>query len=114
MFAKLTGFLILLLAFGAIQANADSIYEVIGTLTIPGNSSNPGVSETINYSFELDYSQLDVNYVVGTPVITSFGPVFTFSLEHGASGAFSGYIGFFSQSSTGYAEIDLLGYFSPF
>jgi hypothetical protein len=117
MLGKFAGFLLLLLAFG-LQANADSIYEVIGTLTVPGNSSNPGVGETIIYSFELDYSQLIGGYiptVVGTPVITSFGPLGTFSLEYGDSGALQGYVAFFSQSSTGYdAEIDLLGNFAPF
>jgi hypothetical protein len=79
------------------------IYEVIGTLTIPGNSSNPGVGESINYSFELDYTQLvdSTPSVVGTPTITSFGPLGTFSLKTVSS---QGYVGFFSSV----AEIDLL------
>jgi hypothetical protein len=54
MLTKLAGFLLLLLAFGAAQANADSGYEFIGTLTLPGNSANPGVGETINFTVELD------------------------------------------------------------
>ncbi len=79
------------------------IYEVIGTLTIPGNKSNPGVGQSINYSFELDYTQLDLGFptVVGTPVVTSYGPLGTFSLRNVSS---QGYVGFFSSV----AEIDLL------
>ena len=78
-FARLGGFLLLLLASGALQARADTIYEIIGTLTIPGNSANPGVSETINYSFMLDYTNSFQGYypIVGTPTVTSFGPLGT-------------------------------------
>jgi hypothetical protein len=107
--AKVASFLLLLLAFGAVQAHADSIYDVIGTLTIPGNSSNPSVSETINYSFMLDYTRLDNNLMatfVGTPTVTSFGPLGTFAIRNNSS---QQYIGFFSSV----AEIDLLGDFSP-
>ena len=98
--------LLLLLAFGAIQASADSVFEIVGTLTIPGNSSNPGVSETINYSFEFDPSLPTT--VIGTPTITGFGPLgqhFTFA-ENGAflAGPPSSYFGFFSPG----VEIDLL------
>lgn len=79
------------------------IYEVIGTLTVPGNSSNPGVGQLINYSFKLDYTQLDLDYptVVGTPIITSFGPLGKFTLVNVSS---QDYVGFFSPV----AEIDLL------
>jgi hypothetical protein len=79
------------------------IYEIIGTLTVPGNKSNPGVGQSINYSFELDYTQLQFDYptVVGTPIVTSFGPLGTFSLGNVSS---QGYVGFFSSV----AEIDLL------
>jgi len=107
-FAKLAGFLLLLLAFGAVQANADTIYEIAGTMTVPGNSSSPGIKETINFSFELDYSQI-VNFTpifVGTSTVTSFGPLGTFSI---GTNSLQGYIGFFSPV----AEIDLLGLFSP-
>jgi hypothetical protein len=109
-FANLARSLLLLLVFGVVQANADTVYLVKGTMTVPGNSANPGVSETIDFSFELDYSQM-VNFnttFVGTPTTTSFGPLgsFTAIVNHSASG----YIGFFSSA----AEIDLLGDFSPF
>lgn len=79
------------------------IYEVIGTLTVPGNSLNPGVGQSINYSFELDYTQLEYGYptVVGTPIVTSFGPLGIFSLRNVSS---QNYVGFFSPL----AEIDLL------
>ncbi len=119
MLAKLAGFLLPLLAFGAVQADADSVYEISGTLTIPGNSSNPGVSETINFSFELDYTQLvrGLPTVVGTPTINSFGPLGTFLFgtpggsPDGAapSNPYQGYVGFFSPS----VEIDLFGSFAP-
>jgi len=79
MLAKLAGFLLLLLTFGAVQANADSIYEVIGTLTIPGNYLNPGVGETINFSFEFDSSLPNGIDLIGTPIITAFGPLGTFT-----------------------------------
>jgi hypothetical protein len=32
---------------------------VIGTMTIPGNSTNPDLGDTINFSFELDDQQLN-------------------------------------------------------
>jgi len=105
------------LVCGANQAKADTVYEITGTMTVPGNSSNPGVSETINFSFELDYSQLINGYtpsVVGTPVVTSFGPLGEFSL--GAVVPSQGYIGFFSPllvNGTYPAEMDLMGRFSP-
>jgi hypothetical protein len=117
MLAKLVGFLLLLLAFGAVQANADSIFEITGTMTVPGNSSNPGVSETMNFSFELDYSQLIAGFnptVVGTPVVTSFGPLGDFSLAAVIAG--QGYIAFLSPLKVGpnqFAEMDLMGSFSP-
>ena len=59
------------------------VYEVIGTLSVPGNSSHPGIGQSINYSFKLDYTHLDpFDYptVVGTPIVTSFGPLGHFSL----------------------------------
>lgn len=79
------------------------IYEVIGTLAVPGNSSNPGVGQSINYSFKLDYSQLQFNFptIVGSPIVHSFGPLGVFSLGNVSS---QGYVGFFSPV----AEIDLL------
>lgn len=79
------------------------IYEVIGTLAVPGNSSHPAVGQSINYSFELDYSQLEFDFptVVGTPVVTSFGPLGTFTLGNVSS---QGDVGFFSSVE----EIDLL------
>jgi hypothetical protein len=116
MFTKLAGFLLLLLAFGTQQARADSVYEIRGTLTIPGNSANPGIAETINYSFELDYTKLDnagFASFVGTPSVTSFGPLGTFAIVNNSS---QGYIGFFSPVLTPQnqpAQIDLLGEFSP-
>jgi hypothetical protein len=79
------------------------VYEVIGTLAIPGNSSNPGVGQSINYSFRLNYTVLDpVGFptLVGTPKITSFGPLGNFDKCNVSS---QGYVGFFSPV----AEIDL-------
>jgi hypothetical protein len=82
------------------------IYEVIGTLAVPGNSSHPGVGQSINYSFKLDYTNLELGYptIVGVPIVTSFGPLGTFSLGNVSS---QDYVGFFSAV----AEIDLL--FNP-
>jgi hypothetical protein len=79
------------------------IYEVIGTLSVSGNSSHPGIGQSINYSFKLDYSQLEFGFptIVGTPIVTSFGPLGVFSLGNVSS---QGYVGFFSPV----AEIDLL------
>jgi hypothetical protein len=113
MFPRLTSFLFLLLVFGALQANADTIYEINGTLHVAGNSANPGVGETIKYSFELDYTQalndpFTMPSIVGTPIITSSGPLGTFSIPFGVNS--QDYIGFFSPV----AEIDLLGDFLPF
>jgi hypothetical protein len=103
MLAKLVGFLLLLLAFGASQASADSVYEIIGTLTIPGNNSNPGVGETINFSVELDYaSSSPTATLFGTPVITSFGPLGTFGIAYVPGSAYE--IGFGSPS--GVLELD--------
>jgi hypothetical protein len=119
MLSKSAGFLLLLLALGAVQANADSVYEISGTLTIPGNSSNLGVSETINYSFDLDYTRLigGLPTIVGAPTINSSGPLGTFLFgapggsPDGAapSNPYQGYVGFFSPS----VEIDLFGSFAP-
>jgi hypothetical protein len=84
-------------------------------MTVLGNSSNPGIAETINYSFELNYSQI-VNFVptfVGAPVVTSSGPLGTFSIG-GIS--MQGYIAFFSPVmvfGSRHAEMDLMGFFSP-
>ncbi len=79
------------------------IYEVIGTLAVPGNSSNPGVGQSINYAFKLNYSQLNFGFptLVGTPFLHSFGPLGSFSRCEVSS---QGYVGFFSPV----AEIDLL------
>ena len=117
MLVKFAGFLLLLFAFGAVQAKADSIYEIVGTLAIPGNSANPGVSETMNYSFELDYSYPSVAgapspsvSIVGTPVITPFGPLGQFALRSSGgvvADTANGYIGFFNPN----VEIDLTGNF---
>lgn len=108
MFAKLTGCLLLLLAFGAVQANADSVYQITGTLTIPGNT--PGIVETINYSFQLTYTQAEFNNPemppIEDPSVTSSGPLGTFSLLNNSS---QNYVGFFSPA----AEIDLAGWFAP-
>jgi len=111
MFAKLGGLLLLLLALGAVEARADAVYEVIGTLTIPGNSSNPGVGETINYSFELGYFPslpdfLGTPVIVGTPIVTSFGPLGTYSIGGTSS---QNYVSFFSSLGV-HSEIDLLMY----
>ena len=105
MLAKVTGFLLLLLAFGAVQANADSVYKIIGTLTIPGNYLNPGVGETINFSFEFD-SGLQSG-VIGTSVITAFGPLGTFTTN--GSGRGSSYIAFVASGNgiNSGVEIDL-------
>jgi hypothetical protein len=103
--------LLLLLALGNLPARADAIYGVCGTLTIPGNSSNPDAAETINFSFLLDYLQPADPHnpyptIIGTPTVTSIGPLGTFSIL----GVYSqGYVGFFSPV----AEIDLLMDFIP-
>lgn len=112
MVAKFAGFLLLLLTFGAVQANADSIYQVTGTLTIPGNSANPGVSETVNYSFELDYPTNLIPtegqpLLFGTPKVTSSGPLGTFAGPF-LSSVVQGYIAFGNSA----AEIDLWGSFT--
>jgi hypothetical protein len=119
---KLAVFILASLLFSAIQARADSVYEIIGTLTIPGNSANPGVGETINYSFELDYSTdtqgFPTTTLVGTPIITSFGPLGTFYSNGqngtGFSSPNSGYFGLFNNpnSNDSTVEIDLIGYFT--
>lgn len=126
---RTAGLLLLFLSLGAVQAKADSVYEVIGTLTVPGNSSNPGVGETINYSFELDYVQPGGTYgdayvyaeVIGTPTITAFGPLGTaFYTPGGSLGLAADYIPFFldvAPSGGGLGlpvEIDLDGQFWPF
>jgi hypothetical protein len=114
---KAASFLLLFLGLGAVPANADSVYEVIGTLTVPGYS--PGVGETINYSFELDYSQpggtgtpVYAN-LTGTPTVTSFGALGTaFYLAYLGS---PNYVAFFDSGVTPLAlEIDLNGQFEPF
>lgn len=113
---KAVGFLLLLLTLGAVQADADSVYEVIGTMTVPGYS--PGVGETINYSFELDYVQpggpgTPVGAeLTGTPTVTSFGALGTaFSLGYLG---YPDYIAFFESGVSGLAlEIDLNGQFDP-
>jgi hypothetical protein len=119
MLAKLAGFLLLMLTYGAIQAPADSVYEIIGTLTISGSSSNPSVGESINYSFELDYSSLlpgVIPTLVGTPIVTSFGPLGTLGLGYPEStgvvldAPIQGYIAFFGPG----VEVDIFGSFVNF
>ena len=55
--------------------------------------------------------------IVGTPIITSFGPLGTFYVYTGEFGQSNGYIGFFSGNpsnvSNGFSEIDLEGEFTP-
>jgi hypothetical protein len=98
MLNKLACVLLLFLVFGASQARADSEYEIIGTLTIPGNSANPGVGETINFSVELDYAgSSPTATLVGTPVITSFGPLGTFGIAYVPGSAYE--IGFGSPDA---------------
>jgi hypothetical protein len=112
---KTVGLMLLFLALSAVPANADSVYEVIGTLTVPGSS--PGVGETINYSFELDYVQPGgpgtpegVEFT-GTPTVTSFGALGTaFGLGY-VGGA--DYIAFFEATPGPSVEIDLNGQFQP-
>jgi hypothetical protein len=114
---KAVGFLLLFLSLGAVQANADSVYEVIGTLTVPGYS--PGVGETINYSFEIDYVQpggpgTPVGAeLTGTPTVTSFGALGT-AFYLGYLG-YPDYIAFFEAGAPGplALEIDLNGQFEP-
>lgn len=98
MLNKLACVLLLLLVFGTSQVRADSVYEIIGTLTIPGNSANPGVGETINFSVELDYAgSSPTATLVGTPVITSFGPLGTFGIAYVPGSAYE--IGFGSPDA---------------
>jgi hypothetical protein len=108
MFAKLTCSLLLLLAFGAVQANADSLYAITGSMIV--HSSNPTANETINYSFVLDYSQNIGSGapIVGTPVVTSSGALGTFTFEGINWG--NAYAVFNSPI----ASVDLYGYFSTF
>jgi hypothetical protein len=120
MLNKLARVLLLPLVFGASPARADSQYEIIGTLTMPGNV--PGVGETINYSFEVDYSLNSNTFnghstftLIGTPTVTSFGPFGTFTIGGGTGnvigGTPEGYVPFYNTSPTGNrqysVEIDL-------
>ena len=105
MLTKLAGFLVLLLTFGAVQAKADTIDEIIGTMTILGNSANPGVSETINYAFEYEPTP-NVGLggqIIGTPTITAFGPLGTQFTTNNTDPQ-NGYIGFFAPG----VEMDLI------
>jgi hypothetical protein len=115
---KLAVVILASLLFSAMQARGDSVYEVIGSLTVPGNSANPGVGETIKYSFEMDYytdqNGYQVSAIVGAPVITLFGALGTFYTVTLSGQA--GYVGFYNtpvanNSST--AEIDLQGTLLP-
>ncbi len=105
--AKSAGLLLLLLAFEAGPAKADSVYEVIGTLTIPGNYLNPGVIETINFSFKFDPSLPTPRDLIGTPIITAFGPLGTFTTNGSDPG--SSYIAFVAPGNgvNSGVEIDL-------
>ena len=102
MLTKLAGFLVLLLTFGAVQAKADTIDEIIGTMTILGNSANPGVSETINYAFEYEPTP-NVGLggqIIGTPTITAFGPLGTLFVTNGGDPE-NGYIAFVAPHEVG-------------
>ena len=59
------------------------LYRVIGTMEISGN--NPGVGQSINYSFDLYYGNAQQNNgipeIVGKPVETSFGPLGEFAIQ---------------------------------
>jgi hypothetical protein len=109
MHAKAVSTVILILCFAAIPARADSTYQVAGSMQVLANSSFPGVGETIDYSFLLDYSsQTGYTTVVGIPTITSFGPLGAFTMQTGTLNPNTAYIPFNSSS----AEIDLGGFFS--
>jgi hypothetical protein len=83
----------------SVQLRADSVHEIIGSLTIPG--VNPGGGETLNYAFELDHGAGPRNggeYVASNALpITGTGlpNYFRASLPYAA------------------AEFDLTGFFSP-
>jgi hypothetical protein len=79
---KLIGLLLLLATF-SFSAHADTFYNITGSLTIPGNSANPGMFETINFSVDLDYANSGrYSTLVGTPTITAFGPLGSFSVVY--------------------------------
>ena len=79
------------------------LYRVIGSMAVFGNQTNPGVGQSINFSFDLDYSNAQTaGYpaVVNKPIVASFGPLGEFYLR---SDSQQSYVGF----SSPIAEIDL-------
>jgi hypothetical protein len=60
-----------------------TLYRVIGTMAVAGN--DPGSGQSVNYSFDLDYRNAQQNgglpEIVGTPVVTSFGPLGEFQIQ---------------------------------
>ena len=59
------------------------LYRVIGTMQVSGN--NPGVGQSINFSFDLYYGNAQQNNgipeIVGKPIVTSFGPLGEFAIQ---------------------------------
>jgi hypothetical protein len=49
-------------ANGRFETTMPVLYEVIGMLTVRGNSSNPGVAQSFFYIFTLDYSNRSAIY----------------------------------------------------
>jgi hypothetical protein len=104
-------YIVFLLALTALPANADTIYQVTGSMSVSANKDFPGVTETIGFSFMLDYlnSPGAPTWVrfMGTPTITSAGPLGTFVAADQSSNLFipeNNYIKF----GSGQAEIDLM------
>jgi hypothetical protein len=103
---KLTLALATLLLAGAAHADgtpAGTLYEINGSMTVSGDSSCPGCSETINYSFVLNESPacpFSLNACVVGPVSSSSsGPLGTFvgesniNIDHGLYLGFLDHIG---------------------
>jgi hypothetical protein len=58
-----------------LPANADSTYVINGAMTVPGNSNCPTCSETIDYSFVLEYFPSELAYCNGDGPALSFACV---------------------------------------
>jgi len=89
-----------------VHADSGSAYDINGSMTIPGNSSCPSCSETINFSFELTPNPTAlVCNGFGEPCVEnmnigSFGPLGTFTAPYQLQ---AGYIPFFDGGD----EVDL-------
>ncbi len=78
--------LAVLMFASVVKADSTSIWNVTGTVTIPGNGSCGGCSETIDFSLDMEfptptdtlslgYSPFDPFVIPGTVNVTSSGPL---------------------------------------